>query len=67
LKKGGVLVTSINSENYSERNFLKDIEAAAQSTRSELRVLSRIDLPPTFPTGFEPGERYLKGFFLYKV
>ena len=67
LKKCGVLVTSINSENYSERNFLKDIEAAAQSTRCELRVLSRVDLPSTFPTGLEPGERYLKGFFLYKV
>jgi 23S rRNA (cytosine1962-C5)-methyltransferase len=67
LKNGGILVTSINSENHSERNFLKDIEAAALKTKCSLTVLSRIDLPPTFPTGMNLQERYLKGFYLLKT
>jgi 23S rRNA (cytosine1962-C5)-methyltransferase len=67
LKTGGILITSINSENYSERNFLKDIEEAASRTRCGLRVISRIDLPPTFPTQGELQSRYLKGFFLLKL
>ena len=67
LKVGGILVTSINSENHSERHFLKDIEAAALKTGSSLSVLSRIDLPPTFPTGMNLQDRYLKGFYLLKT
>jgi 23S rRNA (cytosine1962-C5)-methyltransferase len=67
LKPGGVLVTSINSENYSERNFLKDIENAAMLTQSTIRILRRIDLPETFPTGVDLNERYLKGFYILKV
>ncbi len=67
LNFGGVLVTSINSENHSERNFLKDIEAASLKTNCSLTVLSRIDLPPTFPTGMNLQERYLKGFYLLKT
>ena len=66
LKSGGVLVTSINSENYSERNFLKDIESAAIATKCQIRVLSRVDLPESFPTGMDLQERYLKGFYILK-
>ncbi|MBU6154773.1 MAG: class I SAM-dependent methyltransferase [Bdellovibrionales bacterium] len=67
LKTGGILITSINSENLSERQFLKDIEDAASRTLCGLRVISRIDLPPTFPTQGELSMRYLKGFFLIKT
>lgn len=66
LKPGGVLVTSINSENYPEKSFLKDIENAAMLTRTDIRVLRRIDLPVTFPTGTDLHERYLKGFYILK-
>ena len=66
LKSGGVLVTSINSENYSERNFLKDIEAAALKSSAKIRVIGTVDLPETFPTEPELGMRYLKGFYLLK-
>jgi len=66
LKPGGVLVTSINSENYPESNFLKDIQKAAESCRVSIRVLKRIDLPETFPTGVDLKERYLKGFYLLR-
>ena len=67
LKPGGILVTSINSENYSERNFLKDIENAAMLTQTMIRVLKRVDLPETFPTGVDLNERYLKGFYILKL
>jgi 23S rRNA (cytosine1962-C5)-methyltransferase len=67
LKPGGILVTSINSENYSERNFLKDIENAAMLTGTAIRVLKRVDLPETFPTGVDLNERYLKGFYVLKM
>jgi len=67
LKPGGVLITSINSENVSERQFLEDIRTAAERCDCHLRVLSRIDLPPTFPTGMDLNARYLKGFFLLKL
>ena len=66
LKPGGILITSINSENIPERQFLKDVALAAEKTGCSLRVLSRVDLPPTFPTGTDLSTRYLKGFFLLK-
>jgi len=66
LKPGGILVSSINSENIPERQFLKDVALAAEKTDCSLRVLSRIDLPPTFPTGMDLSTRYLKGFYLLK-
>ncbi len=66
LKKGGILVTSINSENYSEGKFMKDIEAAAQKTGTQFRTLRTIDLPESFPTSPDLQERYLKGFYLIK-
>jgi 23S rRNA (cytosine1962-C5)-methyltransferase len=62
LKKGGVLVTSINSENYAERNFLKDM-----LTQTKIQILKRVDMPETFPTGPDLQERYLKGFYILKV
>ena len=67
LAPGGLLVTSINSENYPEKSFALDLSRAAERTGCELRVLSRIDLPPTFPTSLDLKERYLKGFYCVKV
>jgi 23S rRNA (cytosine1962-C5)-methyltransferase len=67
LKPGGILITSINSENVPERQFLGEIEAAARRCHCSLRLLSRVDLPPTFPTGMDLNARYLKGFFLLKT
>ena len=46
---------------------LEDIRTAAERCDCHLRVLSRIDLPPTFPTGMDLNARYLKGFFLLKL
>ena len=67
LKKGGVLVTSINSENFSERDFLKELHLASQKTNSTVRILRRVDLPESFPTSSaQIAERYLKGFYLLK-
>ena len=66
LKSGGALVTSINSETHSERNFLADIEAAALKTKTKILVLNRIDLPESFPTQTNLKERYLKGFYILK-
>ncbi len=66
LRTGGILITSINSENHPEAAFLRDIETAAKNTDCTLRVLWRVDLPPTFPTGMNLTERYLKGFALVR-
>ena len=67
LAKNGILVTSINSENISERAFLGDIEAAAQQAGTRLQWLGRVDLPETFPTPLDSKQRYLKGFYLRSV
>ena len=68
LKVGGVLVTSINSENYPESAFLRDIHQASEKTRSALQVIKRIDLPESFATSTRDlGERYLKGFHLIRL
>jgi 23S rRNA (cytosine1962-C5)-methyltransferase len=68
LKNGGILVTSINSENYPEVNFLKDIHDAAQATHATIQILKRVDLPETFPTrSAQLSERYLKGFYVLKI
>lgn len=68
LKVGGVLVTSINSENYPEQSFLKDIHYASEKTNSHLQVLRRIDLPESFSTSTKNlNERYLKGFYLLRT
>jgi 23S rRNA G2069 N7-methylase RlmK/C1962 C5-methylase RlmI len=67
LKKGGVLVTSINSENITEGHYLREVQAAAEACACEVQVLRRVDLPETFPTsGKNISERYLKGFYLLK-
>lgn len=67
LKAGGLLATSINSENYPERNFAQDLASASQKTGAHLRVVSRMDLPATFPTSLDLKERYLKGFYCIKL
>ncbi len=68
LNKGGVLVTSINSENYPEHRFLADIHAAAENLHTKIKILKRVDLPETFPTSSEKiAERYLKGFYILKL
>jgi 23S rRNA (cytosine1962-C5)-methyltransferase len=68
LAKGGVLVTSINSENYPEASFLRDIHQASEKTGASLQVLKRIDLPESFATSTRNlGERYLKGFHLIRL
>lgn len=67
LKTGGLLATSINSENHSECQFAQDLALAAKSTGSELRVISRMDLPPSFPSSLDLRERYLKGFYCIKL
>ena len=68
LKKGGVLITSINSENYSETNFLKDIHDAAAACKAVIKILKRVDLPETFPTqSGQIKDRYLKGFSVLRV
>lgn len=66
LKPGGLLATSINSENYSERNFAQDLASAAQKSGCDLRVISRFDLPATFPSSLDLRDRYLKGFICIK-
>jgi 23S rRNA (cytosine1962-C5)-methyltransferase len=65
LAPGGILVTSINSENVSEGAFLREIDLAAKLTRTPYQILARVDLPATFPTQ-DSGlrDRYLKGFYL---
>jgi 23S rRNA (cytosine1962-C5)-methyltransferase len=68
LKVGGVLVTSINSENYPEQSFLRDIHYASEKTGAKLEVIKRIDLPESFSTSTRDlGERYLKGFHLIRI
>jgi len=68
LKVGGILVTSINSENYTEGAFLKDIHAAGEKFKANLKVLKRIDLPESFETSTRDLHlRYLKGFYLLKT
>jgi 23S rRNA (cytosine1962-C5)-methyltransferase len=67
LAKNGILVTSINSENISERAFLGEVETAARQTGTRLQCLGRVDLPESFPTPLDPKLRYLKGFYLRSV
>ena len=68
LRNSGILVSSINSENYPEAHFLKDLHLAAEKCGDRIQILKRVDLPETFPTHSERlTERYLKGFYIYKV
>ena len=68
LRVGGILVTSINSENYPEQAFLRDIHYASEKTGASLQVLKRIDLPESFATSTKDlNERYLKGFYLIRL
>lgn len=68
LAPGGVLVTSINSENISEAAFLREIEAGAKKAKASFQILKRVDLPESFPTRDSSlKDRYLKGFYLLRV
>ena len=67
LNVGGTLVTSINSENYAEADFLGDVNEAAKACNAQIKVLKKIDLPESFPTsGGQIRERYLKGFIILR-
>jgi 23S rRNA (cytosine1962-C5)-methyltransferase len=65
LSPDGVLVTSINSAQVSWTKYQADVASAAQARNMSFEVLSKIDLPETFPTrlGAE-ADRYLKGWIL---
>ena len=68
LNSGGILVSSINSENYPEAHFLKDLHLAAEKGGDQIQILKRVDLPETFPTSSKQlSERYLKGFYVLKL
>jgi 23S rRNA (cytosine1962-C5)-methyltransferase len=65
LAERGTLITSINSANVSWAQYEKDVLSAARELGHEYEVLSRIDLPETFPTPLsQPQARYLKGWIL---
>jgi 23S rRNA (cytosine1962-C5)-methyltransferase len=65
LAPGGFLISSINSADVSWSRFEGDVTKAARTKRLELQILSRVDLPETFPTRMDDSEgRYLKGFIL---
>lgn len=73
LNEGGILVTSINSENISEKFFLNEIQAAARNLDTGIQVLQSVELPQTFTAGRkrgigeDPAIHYLKGFYLRKT
>ncbi|MDR3607903.1 MAG: class I SAM-dependent methyltransferase [Oligoflexia bacterium] len=65
LKPDSFLVTSINSANVSWADYGNDVMTAARDAGVELQILSRIDLPDTFPTSMgREAQRYLKGWIL---
>ncbi len=65
LSDGGMLATSINSANVSWERYASEVSLAAKEARVSLEILSRIDLPETFPTSLQrPEDRYLKGWLL---
>lgn len=65
LVPGGVIVTSINSAQVSWGRYEQQVLEAARSRKRSFEVLSRVDLPETFPTRFGSDEdRYLKGWIL---
>ncbi|MBS1958000.1 MAG: class I SAM-dependent rRNA methyltransferase [Bdellovibrionales bacterium] len=59
---GGTLVTSINSENVSEEQYLRDIQEAAKKAGVKFKVDRKVSLPPSFPNS-----DYLKGFYLTRT
>jgi len=61
----GVLITSINSAQVPVSKYQADVMSAARAKKMSFEILSRIDLPETFPTllGSEV-DRYLKGWIL---
>ena len=65
LSPGGILITSINSANVTWKKFESDLLMASREAKKALSILSRIDLPETFPTSLnDESSRYLKGWIL---
>ncbi len=65
LKPESFLVTSINSANIAWDEYAEELLGASSDAGVSLQVLSRIDLPETFPTKLENDlDRYLKGWIL---
>ncbi len=68
LNPGGVLVASMNSAKIPQAKIESDCAAIVRSLSGGWQVLSRIDLPETFPTFVErPEDRYLKGLILRRI
>jgi len=67
LESGGVLVASINSLDVSHIKILNDLKDASQKTKSQLKILKRIEQPESFLTPLaDESLRYLKGFIVLK-
>lgn len=69
LAKDGILITSINSANISWKKYEEDVlsvfREGPQQNGRKVSILSRIDLPETFPTPLGNEKvRYLKGWIL---
>lgn len=62
LKLSGVLVTSINSENVSEKNFHTQIVQASIFEKMKLKELQTVEAHPSFPKTHP-----LKGFILKRT
>jgi 23S rRNA (cytosine1962-C5)-methyltransferase len=60
LKKGGTLVSSINSANVPPEKFHADVSQAARASQRKLELVQEIKLPESFPARTAE-ESYLKG------
>lgn len=65
LNPDGILITSINSANIPWKKYEEDVLGTGKPGASRFTVLSKIDLPETFPTPLgQEKTRYLKGWIL---
>ncbi len=63
LEPGGVVASSINSENVSWRKFEESLLSASQRAGRKVQLLRRIDQPESFPSPLEDlDSRHLKGW-----
>lgn len=61
----GILATSINSSKVSWDQYQAEVWSAARDRKTDLKVLEKIELPPSFPTRPDQRkEKYLKGWIL---
>jgi 23S rRNA (cytosine1962-C5)-methyltransferase len=65
LAPGGILVTSINSAQITWRRFEADILQAADNQNVRVEIISKLELPKSFPTRTTE-ESYLKGLIIKK-